>query len=504
MQSYIRPDFEAQIRNHIIPAPLKLDYLGDEFVEISNFRLLPEENTPAALFADSFAFGGMDTAREFLLKWNSSLEHEAYSLKVTTPEILLEASSAEGFFYASRTIEQMRVGNFLPAVEIYDAPAMKLRGFHTNLGTIMQLSFEDTANIFRKLGKFKLNTYLLEYTDRFPHKNHPLIPAPNAFTPDNIKELDRLAEENKIEIIPLVQCLGHTRHIGRHAAYSHLFEKGDEKVSTDQFCPLNEDAFNLFVELADEIMKVHPRGKYLHIGGDETRFLGICPKCREVVNKYGKSRLYVDYLNKVCAWVRSRGRIPIIWDDMLSRHPESLQNLDEHAIIMYWDYWTTMFEKSPIMVARMCGHGIVNDVSVDKNICAGYEEPEKTILRYFSKSVDVMEILSRENGRTLRRYLGNDLPHTFNGFPYLDYYKEHGREVISAPTTLGNCIDDIYGLPNYGRFRANIRAFAEKTKRAGTRGMITSSWYNFPAEMLDIGIIDTAQNCWCPHSEMKK
>jgi hypothetical protein len=78
----------------------------------------------------------------------------------------------------------------------------------------------------------------------------------------------------------------------------------------------------------------------------------------------------------------------------------------------------------------------------------------------------------------------------------VDLYKDKGFTVIGAPTTLGNTVDDIYGLPNFMRFRKNIFAYAQKCKKYSLAGMITTSWYDFAPEILETGLICTANDLW--------
>ena len=372
-----------------------------------------------------------------------------------------------------------------------------MRGFHTNLESCRQFEGDDVRSLLEKAGKFKLNTFLMEYNARFPFASHPAISSCNAFTKEDVQSFERICEENSIEIIPLVQCLGHNAHINRLPEYGKYFEPDfpDGRKSA-QLCPLSEESFQLFKTLAGEILNAHPNGKYLHLGGDEARSMGMCPECAEFVKKYGEGQLYVDYINKCAAFARSCGRIPIIWDDMLSRHPELTDKVDKDIVIMVWDYWTTE-DPSPITVFRPAERGIVIDKSLAENGFAELEQPEKLIAETFGR-VEDFETLARSNDGSclFRKYLGEKFPAYCTAFPFVDLYREKGFTVIGAPTTLGNTVDDIYGLPNFMRFRKNIFAYAKKCKKYSLPGMITTSWYDFAPEILETGLICTANDLW--------
>ena len=163
---------------------------------------------------------------------------------------------------------------------------------------------------------------------------------------------------------------------------------------------------------------------------------------------------------------------------------------------MYWDYWTSSAQV-PILVARGTGYGIVHDKRWDGEWKRELQEPEKTVVEKFSKGIDLEKELSNKNYlQVFRKYLGDNFPKYINAFPYVEFYRDKGFKVIAAPTTLGNRIDDTFGLPNYTRFLGNIRAFADKSIENNMLGLATLAWYNFPPEILHLGIMATGQNCW--------
>jgi transposase-like protein len=87
----------------------------------------------------------------------------------------------------------------------------------------------------------------------------------------------------------MVQCLGHAYNVLRHAAYAHLRESIE---TTQQYCPANPDVRAFFLELADEVLDVLGPVRRFHVGGDETRRLGVCPACRDRVAAEGVAALY--------------------------------------------------------------------------------------------------------------------------------------------------------------------------------------------------------------------
>lgn len=492
------PDFPSKAcLPHIIPQPAKMT-LGQEYVDLSEFKLDAPDSPPAIkkLFLNTFPLRE-DGEKTLKLIKNDQLKPESYTADIAADHISVSASDDRGFFYAFQTMRQLTYGGHITAATIEDQPKLGIRGSHFNLGTVKMLDFDDLKQIIKMLAKFKMNTLVLEYTDRFPFEKHPAIPSPAAFTKEQTLELEQLATENYIDVIPLVQSLGHMRHVLRHPEYHHLLEceLPVDRKSNEQFCPLTTGSLELFQALALEVMKVHPNSRYLHVGADESRCLGICPKCAEFVKQHGKNKLYIDYLNKVCKWVKSQGRIPILWDDMLSHNPETVDTLDKDAVIMYWDYWTTT-EKSPILVARGAGYGVVSDKRWRTEWASELEEPQRTIVNNFSRGIDLANDLGDNYMENFGQYLGPDFPKYMSAFPNLGFLADKGFQVIGGPTTLGNRIDETFGLPNFNRFLGNIREFSAACIRHQALGLVTTAWYNFPPEILPFGIMVTAQSTW--------
>ena len=60
------------------------------------------------------------------------------------------------------------------------------------------------------------NALLVEYEDMFPYRGTvEVASALNSFTTDDIVELQDMAKENGLEVIPLVQTFGHLEHMVR-------------------------------------------------------------------------------------------------------------------------------------------------------------------------------------------------------------------------------------------------------------------------------------------------
>ncbi len=441
------------------------------------------------------AFGLSRGAREKVVSLSiGDMSTEAYKVHISQEKIGVVAGSQLGLRHALKTLFQFSPDGRLLQGKIEDAPSLKMRGFHVNFDSFRQMDMDEARYVLKNAAKLKLNTILFEYSNRFPFEKHARIKAPTALTKEDVVELVELARANGMEVIPLQQSIGHLDYLLRNDHYAWIREEEKHK---DQLCPLHPDSFTIFTELAEEVLALHPGIRHFHIGGDEARRMGTCPKCREKVEKYGVSRLYVDYINQVSQWLTERGLTPIIWDDMLCAHPEALDDLDRNITIMYWEYWTTGME-SPYFIARYDRKGkpvTIYDEGWDSKWNDELTDLERSVMKTFARGVPLKESLGEDFLSLYGPYLGDGFPKRIKGYPYLEFYQDKGFKVIGAPTTLGNG-DSYHTLPNYWRFIPNIKTVCQRCQDAGAEGVITTSWYNYIPIMFHLGMATTAQFAW--------
>lgn len=165
---------------------------------------------------------------------------------------------------------------------------------------------------------------LLEYEDVFPlHSSLSTTAAINHYTPTQIQELILLCDEHRIEVIPLVQTLGHLEFVLKLPKFSHLREVPEIPQA---LCPSKNESIKLVYELIDQIMHLHPNSRYLHIGCDEVFHMGECELCRSVA----RENLFLQHVATVAKYSRAKyGVSVLIWDDML-RHISDAAMRDYH------------------------------------------------------------------------------------------------------------------------------------------------------------------------------
>ena len=491
----------------LIPAPKEIALSQERVVLDPTWGLVDRSSCPGvrARYADAFGLSRAEGDRNLsLLREESalatpvvsghSLAEEEYRLEISPQDVTVRAASERGFLHALSTLGQVRNGPSLPVGKVRDYPRLAIRGIQLMFESFLQMGAVEATALITTAAKLKLNTVLLEFGDRFPFERHAAVRAPTALTREELRRLLDHARSLGMEPIPLLQSLGHLNYLLKHDEYAHLRE---EEKFRDQMCPLNEKSFHTFTELAEEVLSFFPGARFMHIGADETRRLGACPRCREQAARSGKGSLYVGHINKVCGWLSDRGLTPIIWDDILCAHPDVLDALHPGAWVMYWDYWTTS-SPSPLLIARYDREersSSVYDKRWQTEWKAELSDVTAQTLAFFGHPVPLESDLSERFLKVYRRYLGDRFPKAVRAFPYLEFFQDHGRRVICGPTCSGNTSDWL-SLPDFARYGNNIKLFAERAFEAEAEGLITTAWYNLPPEMINFGLIATAHFAW--------
>lgn len=207
-------------------------------------------------------------------------------------------------------------------------------GLHLDL-RIQVLPIAALRRVAREAAGTGMNTLILEWEASFPFQNHAVLSNRYAYTLSEVESFIRDCTEWGLDVIPLQQCFGHVEYILQHRRYAHLRES---ETDLCQICPSRiDDAIKVFAEIFHDIAEAHP-SPYFHIGGDETYLLGHCPACRARAKTEGKSHLYVEYFKKAAAEITKLGKRPLLWIDMLLKHPEAAAEMPAECVFIDWNY----------------------------------------------------------------------------------------------------------------------------------------------------------------------
>lgn len=113
--------------------------------------------------------------------------------------------------------------------------------------------FEKLFPLLKSLGATGL---LVEYEDMFPYSGViSTLAAHNAYSEPDIQKLKKIAKDNHLEIVPLVQTFGHMEFVLKYQQYRHLREN---EYTPQVITPDVEESYKLLENMVDQV-----RNKFL-------------------------------------------------------------------------------------------------------------------------------------------------------------------------------------------------------------------------------------------------
>ena len=311
-----------------------------------------------------------------IFRYDASIADEGYILEIRPENILINAKTGAGAFYAVQTLKQMipvqayethidLTNLALPTMKISDKPKFGYRGFMLDCSRHFW-NKETIKEVLDILAMHKMNRFHWHLTEdqgwRIEIKKYPLltkvgslreqtttgrnegmdgIPYGGYYTQNDIKEIVKYAQERYITIIPEIEIPGHS--LGALSAYPWLGcegEAGNYKtwsywgVSPQIACAGRESTFKFWEDVLSEVIDLFP-SEYIHIGGDEAPrdMWKACPDCQKRIKENGlKNEAELQsYVNgRIEKFLNDRGRKLIGWDEILEG------GVSQSATIMSW------------------------------------------------------------------------------------------------------------------------------------------------------------------------
>ncbi|MGD0088375.1 MAG: family 20 glycosylhydrolase [Planctomycetota bacterium] len=302
-----------------------------------------------ALFTQSASFPKWDKLEAPLR--GQAAGREGYRLVVTSDGALLYGADEQGVQYAGATLRQLlQDGPVVPGLEIEDYPLLPARALHLDFKGWPPTA-EHLKTVIGILAGLKINTLLLEYAAHFNFPSQPGLAAEGSLTALEVGELEVYARDLGVTLVPLVPCLGNVGHVLRLPAYTSLRE---HPQYLQQYCPVNPQTLGVVTAMMEDLIAVHA-GKFFHAGGDETQMLGSNPAtAARAAQLGGRSALYLEYVGKVCRYLLTCQREPMLWDDMFRKMSDAqVQWLPEEVVLTSWQYEGHGGRATPAILANL-------------------------------------------------------------------------------------------------------------------------------------------------------
>jgi hypothetical protein len=216
-----------------------------------------------------------------------------------------------------------------------DAPAVGLRVVHLDLKGVPP-TFEHLLELLEVFAHCRYNAVLVEWEDMFPWTVDERFRCATAYTPDQVRRFNEEADRLGLEVIPLVQCLGHLEWILRTPGLEHLRETPE---GPDVIHPLAEGAGERIAALVEDVLSLTADARRFHLGGDEAWSFGAHPDSKAFIAEHGKGALYLKHIEPLLDRLDARGIRPLLWHDMMvDWDSEDLHRLAARADLVAWGY----------------------------------------------------------------------------------------------------------------------------------------------------------------------
>jgi len=353
----------------VIPYPQEVIVTGESFYFPKDLQIVVDKNatsddrfTAAELvrnlqedFNIHASISTMPSNRSVMLTRKAAekrIGEEGYHLSVTSGQMLIRANSAAGLFYGVQTLLQLiqteNQGYKIPGLKITDWPSIKERAVHYDTKHHQDRK-EYVESFIRDLAHYKINMLVWEWEDKLAYPSHPEIGAPGAFTLEEMQHFTTYARQYHIQLVPLVQGLGHVSFILKWPKYAPLREIAS---SNWEFCPLKDGTYELLFDLWKDAIKATPGSTYIHIGSDETYELASCDACKAKAAAIGRSGVYLLFVNRAAQYLRSSGRQVMVWEPPMGwemNHSPAIGIQPQKGLVLTESY---EYEKSDFTFAK--------------------------------------------------------------------------------------------------------------------------------------------------------
>ncbi len=232
---------------------------------------------------------------------------------------------------SSRTCQPDRSSTCFAAAE----PAVAIRGVHLDLKGLAP-NFDRLLCLLDHFAALRFNAVLIEWEDMFPWSFDTRLRSPRCYRQDQIELLAKRADLLGVELIPLVQSLGHLENVLKHEPYARMREV---EHRADCLNPLAPGAGDLIGDMIDEVLNAMPATRRMHLGGDEAWVFASHPDTAAFAAEHGEAALFLHHLSPLLERVNRREVRPILWHDMMvDWADEDLQTIGHQADLMVWGY----------------------------------------------------------------------------------------------------------------------------------------------------------------------
>lgn len=279
------------------------------------------------------------------IKQDLSVENEEeYHLIIQEDRIQIISKTEKAAFYGLVTLKQLQSEQIIETQEIKDKPDLKVRGLMIDISRAKVLNVSSIKKIIDLVAELKYN-HLELYVEGFSYEYKNIKEAladKNYLTQEEYLEVEKYAIEKYIDFVPNQNGFGHMSDWLALDKFKELaecpdgFEIWGSKRPPSTLDPTNPKSFELVKQMYEEMIPF-TKSKYFNMNFDEPYELGH-GKSKQECLKTSTEDVYIEYLEKLANVVRKYNKTPMIWGDVLVKHPDKISKLSKDIVFIDWGY----------------------------------------------------------------------------------------------------------------------------------------------------------------------
>ncbi|HEX4141845.1 MAG TPA: family 20 glycosylhydrolase [Candidatus Methylacidiphilales bacterium] len=203
---------------------------------------------------------------------------------------------------------------------------------------------------------YKIRHLHLHFTDdqahTFPSSAFPQLGRERKYSLAQMRELENLAAERGVEIVPEMDLPGHSRTLVHDLPFLRC-----DSTEADVLCPGRDETYRTLETLIREMTSAFPSSSYFHIGADEfkTELWRDCPRCRDYMKRHrlrDVDELFCHFVTRLDQLVRACGKRTLIWEGF---HPAQASLIPKHIPVMVFE---SLYATAPELLAA--GFQVIN------------------------------------------------------------------------------------------------------------------------------------------------
>lgn len=279
------------------------------------------------------------------VRLDKGLSNDAYRLILSNRGCRIAASTTGGINCAFSTLAQLILNGQLRPLEIEDKPALAVRGYMLDISRDRVAARRTLLHILDALWLLKYNQFQLYTEHTFAFKDHEKVwHDASPLKAQDVAWIQDQCEARGIELVPNFNSLGHFGRWLCHEEYRNLSECPDGcTLPNGRVMPVGGTTLQPCTEtlcfldsLYAEFLPLF-KSRQFNAGMDEPWELGL-GRSKELCERVGKHRVYLDHLLAVATLAAARGKSLQFWADIVLEAPEFVAELPQGITGMIWGY----------------------------------------------------------------------------------------------------------------------------------------------------------------------